>query len=567
MYPGFGAGIAGQHINFAQWRQGPGGVRRTLLALVLLTAMIGGAGALVYHTGGTTYTWPYLMILPILLAAALFQLPGGLLAAFAGGLVLGPFMPLEVSQGLEQTTANWLLRLAVLCGIGLFAGLLFQVVAEQMRQLQAYARVNADTGLPNQQALEQELSAIMQDDSGEVENGVRCYLLAIHINNYGSISSMLGPKGTTELVHTLASKLDTLAGKRGKTFQTATDQLILMLRSSRRNVLQTARDVISTAQGPHELGEQLVYVDSYLGAAAYPFHETDDPVVLIRKVMSAMFMAREQDRPYATYDSRLDDAGRRQSRLLGKLRPAIADDELILHYQPKIDLHSGRVSGVEALVRWPQADGSLAPPGDFIPIAEQSGLIHPLTHWVLETALEQQISWRQRGIELSVAVNISPRNFSDEAFPSFVRDLLQHYALAPGSLEMEITEGALMRNPGQVAHTVNELAKLGVIFSIDDFGTGYSSLAYLEQLAVSVLKIDQTFVRQMNGASNAPIVRGSILLAHSLDLGVVAEGIENQETADALAELGCNTGQGYYYCRPQPARELGQWLARRGHAG
>ena len=552
--------LSGQIPNLVEWRRGAGATRRVLLAALLLATAIVGVGAVVYSTGGTAYTWPYLMILPILVAAALFQVTGGVVAALAGGLVLGPFMPLEVSEGMTQSTPNWLLRMGVLVGIGAFAGLLFSIVARQMTRLQEYARVDPQTGLPSEYALEQALTQLMAAGENS-RSDVRCYLLAVYINNYGSITTLLGPDNTTGLIRSVARELDGLAEGRGKIFQTGTDQLVLLLQTNRREVLRSAREAIAAAQGPHRIGGEQVYVDVHVGAAAYPFHEADEPVMLIRKVKAAMFLAREQDRAYATYDRSLDEAGQRQSTLLGKLRPAIENNRLELHYQPKLDMESGEVVGVEALVRWPRGDGSLTPPGEFIPPAEQSGLIHPLTRWVIEAALEQQALWRSRGIGLAVAVNISPRNFGDEEFLPFVRDVFHDYNLAPGDLELEITENALMRNPGQVARIVNELAELGIAFSIDDFGTGYSSLAYLEQLSVETLKIDQTFVRQIEGPGNAPIVRGSILLAHSLGLKVVAEGIETDAVADTLREMDCDVGQGYGFCRPQPAAKLEQWLA------
>jgi EAL domain-containing protein (putative c-di-GMP-specific phosphodiesterase class I) len=234
---------------------------------------------------------------------------------------------------------------------------------------------------------------------------------------------------------------------------------------------------------------------------------------------------------------------------------------LVLHYQPKMDLRTGRVTSVEALVRWEHPQRGMIPPNQFIGIAEETGLIAPLTLWVLEAALRQCYTWARDGHALSVAVNLSARNLHDPELPELVARRLDAAGVAPGALVIEITESTLMADPERALGIVRRLHEMGVRIAIDDFGTGYSSLSYLTRLPVSELKIDQSFVRPMaQSANETKIVRSTIGLAHDLGLTVVAEGIEDHPTWDLLAHLGCDVAQGYYISRPRPAADLTRWL-------
>ena len=248
--------------------------------------------------------------------------------------------------------------------------------------------------------------------------------------------------------------------------------------------------------------------------------------------------------------------------LLGELRNAIDRDELLLHYQPKLDLRDGTLVGVEALVRWQHPQRGFLPPSEFIPLAEQTGLIYPLSHWVLDTALRQQQAWCAVGLDIPVAVNLSRRTLHDPQLPETVARLLTRWDIAPTALVLEITEGSLMADPERAAENLRQLRALGVHVSIDDFGTGYSSLASLQNLSVDELKIDQSFVQAMaTDASARAIVRAIVDLADALKLRVVAEGVEDRSTWDVLAGLGCDIAQGYFLSRPIAALELEAWIA------
>jgi EAL domain-containing protein (putative c-di-GMP-specific phosphodiesterase class I) len=247
--------------------------------------------------------------------------------------------------------------------------------------------------------------------------------------------------------------------------------------------------------------------------------------------------------------------------MVSELRRAIDRNELSLYFQPKVSLQSGNITCAEALVRWQHPRHGMLGPDLFIPIAEQTGLIRPLARWVMDAALRQVNRWRQEGLDLGVAVNLSMRNLHDPEIADMIRQLLTRWAVPPACLTIEITESSLMADAARAMEVLARLRAMGVGVSIDDFGTGYSSLAYLKRLPVHELKIDKSFVAHMASDDNdAAIVRSTVGLAHDLGLHIVAEGVEDQETWDLLTALGCDVAQGYFISRPLPALVLGEWL-------
>jgi EAL domain-containing protein (putative c-di-GMP-specific phosphodiesterase class I) len=253
--------------------------------------------------------------------------------------------------------------------------------------------------------------------------------------------------------------------------------------------------------------------------------------------------------------------------MLGELRRAIENNELVLYYQPQLELRSGTIRGFEALLRWNHPVRGVIAPGEFLPLAEHTGLMHPLARRVLELAARQSREWRAIGVALPVAVNLSASNLHDVTLPQFVADLLATEGLPPDAFCFEITESTIMHDSARATDVVHELRRLGARISIDDFGTGYSSFAYLQQLSVDEIKVDMSFVLGMvDNPDDATIVRTTIALGHSLRLEVVAEGVESSEALVMLRELGCDLAQGYWLSRPLPASDALEWLRRHGRA-
>jgi EAL domain-containing protein (putative c-di-GMP-specific phosphodiesterase class I) len=315
------------------------------------------------------------------------------------------------------------------------------------------------------------------------------------------------------------------------------------------------------------VAEQSVSIGASIGIALYAEHGTDAKT-LLRHADVAMYVAKRGGLGHAVYSGDQDAHDPERLTLTAELRSAIERNELVLHYQPKINLRSGSCNRVEALVRWQHPVRGLIPPDQFIPLAEQTGLIKPLTNWVLGAAIRQCRAWRDSGLEIAVGVNLSMRNLHDPELVEHVVHVLNSYRVPASALKVEVTESALMTDPHRALDSLVRLRAIGVEVAIDDFGTGHASLSYLKQMPVEEIKLDRSFVRDMRTDKNDfTIVRSTIELAHDLGLRVIAEGVEDQATLDLLAELGCDLAQGYHMSRPLTEGDLRRWLAEDSERG
>jgi diguanylate cyclase (GGDEF)-like protein len=304
------------------------------------------------------------------------------------------------------------------------------------------------------------------------------------------------------------------------------------------------------------VGELTLHVDASVGIALHPGHGNDVDTLLQRADV-AMYMAKAAGTGREVYTADKDEHSPTRLALIGELRQAIDAGQLILHYQPKVDLMSGDVVGVEALVRWDHPTRGFLPPGVFVPLSEHTGLIEPMTLKILDQALKQSRDWDNAGFPLKMSVNLSVRNLLDPQLPGKIEHMLQKWGVPANRLELELTETSIMQDPRRASGCLDALHALGVRIAIDDFGTGYSSLFYLKRLPISVLKIDKSFILNMPSNDNdAAIVRSIIDLAHNLGIEVVAEGVETEEVRNHLRALGCDLSQGYYHGRPIPAEDL-----------
>lgn len=323
---------------------------------------------------------------------------------------------------------------------------------------------------------------------------------------------------------------------------------------------RTAHGILEVFETPLDLEDYTIDIETSIGIALYPDHGEDADTLMGRAEM-AMQAAKSAHSRIAVYGSELEQYTLEHLQLAGELRQAIAQNELLLHYQPKIDMKEKRIIGVEALVRWQHPEKGCMAPDLFIPMAEQTGLIHPLTYWVLNEAIAQASRWHQQGLKLSVAVNLAVHNLLDAQIVDVIAKSLQDWEVEPPWLILEITESSLMADPVRAQKTLQKIHAMGIHLSIDDFGTGHSSLAYLNDLPVDELKIDQSFVCNMaTDKTQAMIVRSTIGLAHNLGLTTTAEGVETQVVWDQLEALACDVAQGYFMGRPVAAADFMRWL-------
>lgn len=326
--------------------------------------------------------------------------------------------------------------------------------------------------------------------------------------------------------------------------------------------IKVAKRIAEVLDAPIEIDGNSVIVTGTLGIAMYPEHGEDGDT-LLRRVDIALYVAKNIQTSFSVYDAAYDRHSVNQLALKAELRAGIEQDQMILFYQPKLNISRGCVTGVEALIRWQHPTRGMIPPDQFIPLSEQRGLIGPLTDWVIRRALRQYKEWQRQGIELQVAVNLSSRVLYDLSLPNRIESTLRELELPPSALCLEVTEQATMQDPKRAMDILNRLDKMGISLSIDDFGTGYSSLGYLKNLPVDEIKIDKSFVMEMEKSENdAKIVHATIDLAHNLGLRVVAEGVENELVLKMLRSLNCDYAQGYHLTRPLPPEDLMDWIRK-----
>ena len=344
--------------------------------------------------------------------------------------------------------------------------------------------------------------------------------------------------------------------------------LLLLTNVSEPDAIATfTRELMVRLNEPFQIAEQELTTSVSIGAAIYP-EDGADYGTLLKKADMAMYRAKESGRnTYRFFNEEMNDEAVAQVTLFSGLRRALDTGQFVLHYQPQIEIASGRLFGAEALIRWNHPDLGLVYPGRFIPVAEETGLIVEIGDWVLQEACREAAKWEAAGMrEMVVAVNLSALQFKRGDVEKSVARTLEMTGLDPALLELELTESILIQDTENVLAAVKRLKLMGIKLSIDDFGTGYSSLSYLKRFDADKLKIDQSFIRDLAvDAEDAAIVRAIVQMAHSLGLRTIAEGVETKEAQDLLRLYRCDEAQGYYYARPLPAAEFLMFAAR--HAG
>jgi len=387
-------------------------------------------------------------------------------------------------------------------------------------------------------------------------------LFVLDLDRFKYVNDTLGHHIGDQLLQEIARRLQSSVRKSDTIARLGGDEFAAILFGVHglQSAEIIARKIINLVNEPIIIENHNLTVGASIGIVRCPQDGIDNNQLMQRADM-AMYHAKNNRQSYTFYESNLDQHSLIQLNLENDLRSAIQKKHLELFYQPKIDIKAGRFCGVEALVRWNHPARGVLTPDLFIPLAEQTGLIHQLTHWVLTNTLEQCSQWHKEKIEINVAVNLSARSLEDAHLADIVSATLTRYNVSPQWLSLELTESAVMANPNQAMEMLSKLHNKGVKISVDDFGTGYSSLAYLKKLPVSDIKIDKSFVMEMHRDSNdAVIVHSTIDLAHNMGLNVIAEGVETQEVLQMLINLGCDIAQGNYICKPLKAEAITDWL-------
>jgi diguanylate cyclase (GGDEF)-like protein len=472
-----------------------------------------------------------------------------------------PYQP--VATAIAEDT----LRLALVLGLGfavLYASL-FRIVARASRRLRRQALHDALTGLPNRTLLYERCEKAI---AAAKRNGRTAALLLIDLDRFKEVNDTLGHDHGDKLLVDVARRLERIVRRGDVLARLGGDEFAVLLADvpHRGIVGEIATRLHATLEQPFELRGVAVDLEASVGVALSPLHG-DDVTTLLRRADVAMYEAKHSGTRIETYDVGRDPYSPERLSLLAELRRALDEDELVLHYQPKISLATGQVIGVEALVRWQHPTRGLLAPGEFVPLAERTGMVADLTRWVLDAAVRQCRDWREEGLDLPVAVNLAAGNIVDAALPDATAATLDRHGIPGDRLECEISEHTVMSDPRRAGEVLARLRDLGVRLSLDDFGKGQSSLSYLKRLPLDEVKIDRSFVAGMaDDDDDAAIVRSTIDLARHLGLEVVAEGVETAEVVDGLRDLHCDIAQGFHFSRPLPGDALRAWLAEHRRA-
>ncbi len=428
-------------------------------------------------------------------------------------------------------------------------------------RIQHMAHHDVLTGLPNRALLQDRLSQAIAYAERYAQP---IWVVFIDLDRFKFVNDSLGHKAGDQLLNAMAQRLQSATRETDTVARLGGDEFVLVLpaRSDEAMAGGILQRIMDSIAQPLAIAEQTFYLGCSMGVAIYPA-DGSSAEELIEHADIAMYRAKETGRNnFQFYTAAMNAGMLERLRLESALRSALERDEFVLHYQPQVDLQSGRVVGMEALIRWQHPQLGMVSPLRFISLAEETGLIVPIGAWVLRTACAQNQAWQQAGLgPLRIAVNLSARQFAQPGLAQSIGAALAESGLAPQYLDLELTESLVMTDVERTIEVLRELKALGLQLSIDDFGTGYSSLSYLKRFPIDVLKIDQSFVRDItHHPDDALIVMSIIALAHNLKLHVIAEGVETQEQLDYLQQHGCDEMQGYFFSRPVPAAEFEQLL-------
>jgi diguanylate cyclase (GGDEF)-like protein len=450
--------------------------------------------------------------------------------------------------------------MAAHAGVALHSALLLDKLAREAEEKEYQALHDALTGLPNRMLFATDVEAILALCGGG-EPPQSAAVMLLDLDSFKEVNDTLGHGVGDVVLKVIASRLSAEIGDRGMVARLGGDEYAVIVPvADRDSAILEAEAVKRCVEEPIDEEGLLIEPRTSIGVAMSP-ENGGDASTLLRLADVAMYSAKEHRTGVTLYEAKFDHYSPRRLTLAGELRQAIAAGELLVTYQPQQDLATGAITAVEALLRWNHKVHGFIPPDEFIPVAEQTGLIVPLTDYVLTETLNQQVRWARQGLDLEVSVNLSPRVVQDGQLPTIVAQRLAETDSDASRLTLELTETGLATEHARVAAILHQLAATGVRISIDDFGTGYSSLSRLSDLPVDEVKIDKSFVFAMANGAPETVVRSVIDLGHNLGLRVVAEGVEDLGTLQRLRQLHCNAVQGYVLSRAVPANVLEAWLA------
>lgn len=527
------------------------------LSTLLIIAMLFLGYSLVQVTGGTRFAYLHILYVPIILSGFIFSVRGGMLAGIFAGFLLSPYMPITMdAYDLAQPWTSWTLRMFFFTLVGGMAGLGSSISKAYLLELELKQIMDPLTNLPNLGGLNQTFMELTKNKN----NGL--IIIVVELFQKKDIEHALGTEGSRMLLKDFAKDLKEAVGEKG-TLGVLQPHQFAMLVSEEDHIAEILKSCEVISHRPYLVRNVPLFVEMRFGISRYPYDDRDLDD-LTRKALIAINLPKNQAERVSRFNKNTDDVSDRNLLILHQLKNAIDNRTLSLEYQPKVYFETDEVFGFEALVRW--NDPLLGPvsPEDFIPLAEETLLINPFTQWLLETSLSQMHEWDKQGLLVPVSINYAMKNFQNPEIFTTLTQLLESYQVPPHMLEVEVTETSVASSLATIALALNQLREIGLRIAIDDFGTGQASQQYLLELPIDVIKVDKVFVQSMfhNPAAGA-IVKNAILLAHDLNLKVVAEGVETHKQYELLKEWGCDAGQGYLFGKSLTSINATQWLRKK----
>jgi diguanylate cyclase (GGDEF)-like protein len=565
-----------------KWREAPHYLRNNLVTygwFPLASALFFGAVIRLGHIG-TDEAGYYFLMLPTFAVTLVVNHTG--VVGYQSYLDRTPFIP-KIRQVLAPVLSAELFSailtaialyfvvqtgaigiVVLLVTLAIFQYLVGELLTSQRRAQELHRKATTDdlTGLANRQRFR---TVVEEQIAASRVSAAPFALMLIDLDRFKEINDTLGHHYGDVILRDLGPRLAACVGEDGIVARLGGDEFAVL--PSARTIDPTALaavadGLIACVSRPVIVDNMTLEVGASIGISRFPI-DGEDVHALLRRADVAMYAAKEEHAAHQLYSAKLDHHSLRRLTVLTDFRRALESDEFIVHYQPIVDIPGAHPCGAEGLVRWEHPELGLLAPSHFIPIAEQSGLIGPLTRHVLERSIAQCAEWHRDGRDLDVAVNLSVRDLLDRELPRQIERMLDEHHLAPDALQLEVTESMLMSDPDRALATVVRLRELGIRVAVDDFGTGYSSLANLKRLPINELKIDRSFISPLlKDESDLIIVRSTINLGHDLGLTVIAEGVEDELTLKRLELLGCDLAQGYHLSRPLAADAFGEWIGR-----
>ncbi len=519
-----------------------------LITMIAIFVMLPGIYLLVYFTGGIKYVYSHSMYIPILLAGIIFGPVWGVVIATVAAILLGPLMPIDTETHVPQEFFNWFYRMLIFVLLGFISGYTSKKLRRNAERIDQLMSHNLATHVPNVNYLRRYPQYL--DD-------VKQAIITILINNYNSIVDVMGTEMYQKLVSTIYADLERQIKGKKLIVQPETNKLWIVKHLTR--IKDDASEVVMCLNKTWVIDGIPLYVDFAIGATEAASPDECRSLDCFKGSDTSARYAQLNNLPYIIYDRNLMRR-RQEFELLSVFQNAMETNETFLVYQPKMDLKTLKPVGLEALIRWKHPEKGMIMPDVFIPLVEETKLIHPLTDWVMRRALEKILEFSAIGIDVPISVNVSAKNLFDPEFYVRTMRLIEASQIKRHLLEIELTESVLMTNPTESRKILDHFVNSGIKIAIDDFGKGYSSLAYLSQFPIDTIKIDKFFMKQIDtNLTSQHIVKATIQLSKQLGYKVLAEGVEDKEIVEAITNYECDYAQGYYFAKPMANAQIIEW--------